>query len=100
MSAEVISMKDFNKGVGEHCDNCGEPVAMEEYADEKWKWATKKSLECIDQAGSSIGITMLIANLVDDSISVIRDVLGEEVSTEIFHKAVGMGIAMNEERDE
>ena len=31
MSAEVISMKDFNKGVGEHCDNCGEPAMIKEY---------------------------------------------------------------------
>ena len=45
MSAEVISMKDFNKGVGEHCDNCGEPVDMEEYAVEKWEWAMKKTIE-------------------------------------------------------
>ena len=103
MSAEVISMKDFNKSVGENldkCDNCGEPVDMEEYADEKWEWATKKSLECIDQAGASLGITMLIGNLVDDCISVIRDILEEEVSADIFHQAVDMGIAMSKERDE
>jgi len=96
MSAEVISMEEFQKDA--KCDDCGAPLDEEAFMDEKWKWAQKKSLECILEGEGTHPIIMLIANLVDDTLDAANEIMGVDFPEEVFHEAVRSGIAMYKDR--
>jgi hypothetical protein len=96
MSAEVISMEEFQKDA--KCDGCGAPLNEEAFMDEKWKWAQEKSLECILEGEGTHPIIMLIANLVDDTLDAAKEIMGVDFPEEAFHEAVRSGIAMYKDR--
>jgi hypothetical protein len=96
MSAEVISMEEFQKDA--KCDGCGAPLNEETLMDEKWKWAQEKSLECILEGEGTHPIIMLIANLVDDTLDAANEIMGVDFPEEVFHEAVRSGIAMYKDR--
>jgi hypothetical protein len=96
MSAEVISMEEFQKDA--KCDGCGTPLNEEAFMDEKWKWAQEKSLECILEGEGTHPIIMLIANLVDDTLDAAKEIMGIDFPEEVFHEAVRSGIAMYKDR--
>ena len=96
MSAEVISMEEFQKDA--KCDGCGAPLNEEALMDEKWKWAQEKSLECILEGEGTHPIIMLIANLVDDTLDAANEIMGVDFPEEVFHEAVRSGIAMYKDR--
>jgi len=96
MSAEVISMEEFQKDT--KCDGCGAPLNEEAFMDEKWKWAQEKSLECILEGEGTHPIIMLIANLVDDTLDAAKEIMGIDFPEEAFHEAVRSGIAMYKDR--
>jgi hypothetical protein len=96
MSAEVISMEEFQKDA--KCDDCGAPLDGESLMDEKWKWAQEKSLECILEGEGTHSVIMLIANLVDDTLDAAKEIMGIDFPEEAFHEAVRSGIAMYKDR--
>jgi len=96
MSAEVISMEEFQKDA--NCDGFGTPLNEEALMDEKWKWAQEKSLECILEGEGTHSIIMLIANLVDDTLDAAKEIMGVDFPEEVFHEAVRSGIAMYKDR--
>ena len=93
MSAEAISMEEFQKDV-----QCAAPFNEEALMDEKWKWAQEKSLECILEGEGTHPIIMLIAKLVDDTLDATKEIMGVDFPEETFHEAVRSGIAMYKDR--
>jgi hypothetical protein len=70
MSAEVISMEEFNRSV-ESRDSSAEDI-------EDWNWAVDNSLRVMKEADNFIRLRMLLQNIAEDTLHAIREQGGED----------------------
>ena len=70
MSAEVISMEEFNRSV-ESRDSSAEDI-------EDWNWAVDNSLSVMKEADNFIRLRMLLQNIAEDTLHAIREQGGED----------------------
>lgn len=93
MSAEIISMEDFNKGkedaVQMEGDFCGQPEF-----EKCFRWGEKTSRRCMEEAGDGLKILCLIENLTDDLLHQM-DMKGDDLKELIanLNGAMQSGIA-------
>ena len=70
MSAEVISMKEFNRSIESR------DVAVEEQED--WDWAVDNSLRVMKEADNFVRLRLLLVNIAEDTLHAIREQGGED----------------------
>jgi len=70
MSAEVISMEEFNRSV-ESRDSSAEDI-------EDWNWAVDNSLRVMKEADNFVRLRMLLQNIAEDTLHAIREQGGED----------------------
>ena len=70
MSAEVISMEEFNKSIE------SKDVSVEDQED--WDWAVDNSLRVMKEADNFIRLRMLLQNIAEDTLHAIREQGGED----------------------
>ena len=91
MSAEVISMEEFNKSIE------SKDVSVEDQED--WDWAVDNSLRVMKEADNFIRLRMLLQNIAEDTLHSVRYQGGEDDLEGIkqdLRKAINFGIQVFE----
>jgi hypothetical protein len=94
MSAEVISMEEFNRSV-ESRDSSAEDI-------EDWNWAVDNSLRVMKEADNFVRLRMLLQNIAEDTLHSVRYQGGEDDLEGIkqdLRQAIDFGIQVFEDPD-
>ena len=94
MSAEVISMEEFNKSIE------SKDVSVEDQED--WDWAVDNSLRVMKEADNFVRLRMLLQNIAEDTLRSVRDQGGEddlEAIKQDLRQAIDFGIQVFEDPD-
>jgi uncharacterized protein (DUF1697 family) len=70
MSAEVISMEEFNRPIE------SKDISVEDQED--WDWAVNNSPRVMKEADNFIRLRMLLQNIAEDTLHAIREQGGED----------------------
>ena len=91
MSAEVISMEEFNNSIE------SKDVSVEDQED--WDWAVDNSLRVMKEADNFVRLRMLLQNIAEDTLHSVRHQGGEDDLEGIkqdLRKAINFGIQVFE----
>ena len=70
MSAEVISMEEFNRSIE------SKDVSVKDQED--WDWAVNNSLRVMKEADNFVRLRLLLVNIAEDTLHAIREQGGED----------------------
>ena len=87
MSAEVISMEEFNRSIE------SKDISVEDQED--WDWAVDNSLRVMKEADNFVRLRLLLLNIAEDTLHAIREQGGEDDLEGIkddLRKAIDVGI--------